>query len=249
MYKGAIDKYKKFAPGKKALCFNSNVEHSRAMTAEFNFAGISSRHIDGKTPDHTRAKILSDFAKGEFLVLNNCGVLTTGYDEPSIECIIINRATLSLSLFLQMVGRGSRPYSGKDKFIILDMGSNIFRHGWYEQARAWSLDPPKRKSALDGIAPVKSCPKCEALFNASIMICKYCKYVFPVKEKILAEGTFVELKPKIPIKKLGPEFHKMTEDELFAYAKDRGYKPGWVKKQLALREARTPEASKLPQLL
>ncbi|MFK5283892.1 helicase-related protein, partial [Lacticaseibacillus paracasei] len=75
-----------------------------------------------------RKKILSRFKNGEFLVLNNCGILTTGYDEPTIEVIIVNRATMSLPLWLQMCGRGSRIFPNKKNFMVLDFGKNHDRH-------------------------------------------------------------------------------------------------------------------------
>ena len=70
-------------------------------------------------------------------ILCNVGVLTTGFDEPSIETIILNRATKSLSLYLQMVGRGSRLSENKEKFLVLDLGKNTTRHGAYTDYFDW----------------------------------------------------------------------------------------------------------------
>ena len=101
LYSGVIDNWNKYAVGKKTIVFNVNIEHSIQMTNEFNDAGILSECITSKTPKEERKRILKAFSDGLIPVLNNCGILTTGYDEPTIECVIMNRKTKSLPLWLQ----------------------------------------------------------------------------------------------------------------------------------------------------
>jgi len=146
---GAVENYIRHTPNRKALIFCATVKNSIEITAKFNQAGISAKHIDANTPEQVRAGILADFDRGAFLVLSNVGILTKGYDCPTIEVIILYRATKSLPLFLQMCGRGSRVATGKDKFTILDFGNNVLRHGFWEESRYWSLEnePVKKKSA------------------------------------------------------------------------------------------------------
>jgi superfamily II DNA or RNA helicase len=228
LYEGVIDNYNQFTPGTKAMCFNVNVEHSLRMTEEFNRAGILSYHIDGKTPDKERERIIKRFAEGAFPVLNNVGVLTTGFDEPSIQTIILNRATASLPLFLQMCGRGSRPWDDKTHFNIIDQGSNIFRHGFWEDDRVWELSPQRKKKA-DQAAPIKECQNCHALVHASAKVCKYCQWVFPVKEKELQKAEFTVLeRPNMPKHLQGRKWSDMTVSELVEYAGVKGFKSGWI---------------------
>jgi superfamily II DNA or RNA helicase len=250
LYDGVIDNYIKFTPGTKAIVFNVNVAHSKRMTEEFNRRGILSYHIDGTTPDWMRKQILQDFRDGKFLVLNNCSIFTTGFDEPSIETVIINRKTISLALWLQMCGRGSRLCDeiGKMFFNIIDHGGNVWKHGLWESPRTFSLmsDKPRRTS-LD-VAPVKECPECEEILNASAAKCS-CGYVFPVKESVLIQSEFKELTGAIiatPSSKtykggVTANIWKMSDQEIRAYGAEQGYKPGWADIQIKrVRGIETP---------
>ena len=233
LYDGVIEKFKQFANNKKTIVFNVNVEHSKKMVEQFKLNGYSAKHLDGKTPTKERREILEGFKKGEFQILSNCSVLTTGYDEPSIECVIINRATKSLPLWLQMVGRGSRKFEGKNDFIVIDMGSNVYEHGLWEQERTWELE--KRRKKNTGVAPVKLCPSCEAMNFASARVCHDCETPFPIKKKKLLKAEFIEVKGKNRGARNSINIKTATKEELQKYAKDQGYKPGWVYQQLKIQ--------------
>jgi superfamily II DNA or RNA helicase len=167
LYAGVVEKYNQFGKGTKALVFNINVEHSKKVTQTFLNTGISAAHLDANTPKKERERILKYFSMGRILVLNNVDILTTGFDEWTIETIIINRSTKSLPLYLQMGGRGSRitpeQLKGvkgvlqKEHFNIIDMGGNVHRLGFWEQIREFSL-VHKAKTTIEP-APVKTCPE------------------------------------------------------------------------------------------
>jgi superfamily II DNA or RNA helicase len=247
LYDGVIENYLKFAKGKKAICFNVNVEHSRKMCEAFNEAGIVAEHIDGNTPQHERVEKLYRFKMGYTQVLCNCSILTTGYDEPTIECVIINRATMSLALYLQMCGRGSRLFENKNEFIVIDQGANVYRHGLWDEDREWSLHKKKKKK--DGVTPVKLCPACGLINHASARNCigtkedrelnegetVGCNYEFPIEEKKLKKAEFEEVRKKEKRgARLKPNIKDMNRKELHEYAKSKGYKSGWVHKQIEL---------------
>ena len=81
-------------------------------------------------------------------ILCNVAILTTGFDAPDTETVIMNRATLSMPLWLQCTGRGSRPSKNKQMFKILDLGENAITHGDWCDSRDWKLifeKPPKFK--------------------------------------------------------------------------------------------------------
>lgn len=220
LYDGVITNYRERYAGKKAICFNVNIKHTESMHQAFMDAGIKSACITSKTPDVVRDAILVDFHeyKGEF-VLNNCGVLTTGYDEPTIECVILNRATDSLALYLQMIGRGSRLSSGKEEFGVLDFGGNISRHGLWSQPRTWTLDQNKRKKSdkLD-VFPVKTCPKCSAMLMVLARVCEFCGQEFDMDNKKLVNGVLVEVEPDTITGKLMSE---LTVPELYSLSKQK----------------------------
>lgn len=251
LYDGVITEWQQRAAGLKTIVFNCNIEHSLNMTEQFKSAGIKSYCITSRTPDDERKWILSEFSRGTFPVLNNCGILTTGYDEPSIECVIMNRATMSLPLWLQCCGRGSRTYPNKRKFVLLDFGLNHDRHGLWAADREWSLDPPKKRKSI-GAAPVKSCPECAAMIPASARICQFCSNEFKQSERDLKSGTMVEFIKSPHIGKQVSELSifelstlnsfKSTyiwrvvrsrgTDAIREYARYKGYKYGWIKRQL-----------------
>lgn len=174
--------YQQFCNNEKTLVFNCNVDHSKLVNEYFSNKGVKSKHLDGSMPKKERREILQWFANTTDAVLNNVGVLTTGFDEPSIRNIIVNKSTMSLPLWLQMTGRGSRPAPGKEYFTIVDLGGNALVHGDWSDVRDWEAifkDPVKSNSSSElGIAPTKDCPECQAIIHASASHCKHCGYKY-----------------------------------------------------------------------
>jgi ATP-dependent helicase IRC3 len=116
-----VKSYFEFAQNKKAVVFASGVKHARDLAASFAQKQIPVRVILGDTPDDERKQSLAEFASGAIKVIVNVGVLTEGFDEPSIGAIILARPTRSSLLYTQIVGRGTRLYEGKDNCIIIDI--------------------------------------------------------------------------------------------------------------------------------
>jgi superfamily II DNA or RNA helicase len=189
--KSVVENYKAKIGKGKTLIFNCNIEHSLLVTAEFQSAGYDCRHLDGETEYHLRNEILNWFDVTPDSILCNVGVATTGFDQPDIECIIVNRATASMPLWLQMCGRGSRPTETKNNFTILDLGGNVDVFSYWHSERDWVdiFHNPQKK--IDGVAPVKICPKCSAAIAVRLMQCNYCGYEYPLPE--LVETYFAEL--------------------------------------------------------
>lgn len=210
----------------KTIVFNVNIAHTENMTQAFRKAGISSECVTSNTPKAERDMILSAFRQGAFQVLNNCGILTTGYDEPSIECVVMNRATKSLPLWLQCCGRGSRVIDGvKSEFTVLDFGMNHDQHGLWAEARRWTIAPPRKKA--ERAAPVKECPECQSIVFASARTCRYCGHVFPFDAKELEQGQMVEVGPKTPDDLIGRKISSLTIEELARVQLSKRYKPSF----------------------
>lgn len=106
---------------RKSIVFCINIEHSKDINQLLAKKNISSAHIDGTMSFSQRSAILSAFREGQIKVLCNCQLLTEGFDEPSIDGIILARPTRSRALFTQMVGRGLRIYPGKKNCKIIDV--------------------------------------------------------------------------------------------------------------------------------
>lgn len=189
LYLGVVENYERLAKHKKTIVFSSNVKNSIDLCAEFNEHGYNARHIDANS--NNREDVFEWFDKSTDGILCNCGIATTGFDQPDVECVILYRATTSLTLFLQMVGRGSRITPTKKEFTILDFGNNIKRLGFWENPRIWSL---QKKVKKEGVAPVKFCPGCGAIVGAKVKECEYCGYKWKETEKEIKEREFAELK-------------------------------------------------------
>ena len=116
-----VKAYLEFAPQQKAVVFASGIRHAADLAASFAQKQISVRVVIGSTPDEERAQILADFTSGKVRVIVNVGVLTEGFDEPSIGAIILARPTRSTLLYTQIVGRGTRIFEGKEHCVIIDI--------------------------------------------------------------------------------------------------------------------------------
>lgn len=120
-----LDIYKDFCKKKKTLVFCLNIAHSEKIANLFLDNGIRAMSIHGGLSRTKRQAIIRSFKEGDIDVLCNCQLLTEGFDEPSIEALILSRPTKSRVLYCQMVGRGVRPFKGKKSCLVLDMGDEI----------------------------------------------------------------------------------------------------------------------------
>ncbi|AGC78522.1 superfamily II DNA or RNA helicase [Nonlabens dokdonensis] len=132
-----LQSYNEVAKGKKTLIFNNGIRTSIEVEDTFRRAGIEIRHLDNTNTKEERKEILRWFRNKPDAVLTSVSILTTGFDEPSVECIILNRATKSLTLYYQMIGRGSRILDGKKEFQIIDLGNNVARFGLWNEPVDW----------------------------------------------------------------------------------------------------------------
>ena len=124
-----INNYKLYAGNrKKALALCVDVKHAKDLAGAFIRNGIQAHAIYGAMSDDERASVLADFSKGTCSVLTNCQLLTEGFDEPSIDCVIMGRPTQSASLFTQMIGRGTRTHPLKRNCLVLDFTDNATKH-------------------------------------------------------------------------------------------------------------------------
>jgi superfamily II DNA or RNA helicase len=156
-----IETWQKHAAGKKTVLFAVDVAHSKAIADAYIQAGIPSEHLDGETRTEERKAILERFRTGQTLVLTNCGIVSEGFDLPSIEAIQCVRPTKSLILWLQMVGRALRPAPGKSHAIVIDHSQNWLFHGLPDEERDWSLEP----ASLTNNQWALQCPECSHIFK------------------------------------------------------------------------------------
>ena len=124
-----VSAYEETAKGKKTLIFNNGINTSIQVFHAFKKAGYPIAHLDNTNTRKERDFILKWFHKTPNAIITSVSILTTGFDEPGIEAIILNRATKSLTLYYQMIGRGSRILGSKSTFNVVDLGNNFYRFG------------------------------------------------------------------------------------------------------------------------
>ncbi len=204
---------------KKWLIFTAGIEHAIHTSEILNAMGISCGVVHGGNKNYPmtnteRDATIKAFKAGEIQAITNNNVLTTGFDDPEIDMIIMLRPTASPVLWVQMLGRGTRPLyfpgfnlsikegrfaameeGGKDNCLVLDFAGNTKRLGPIN-------DPviPMKKGKSKGDAPVKECPKCDTYIHASLRFCPECgnEFIFKTKLKITA-GTDELIKGDLPV--------------------------------------------------
>lgn len=133
-----IDAYEELGKGKKTLIFNAGILTSRSVYEAFKSKGYPVRHLDSTFSDKERVETLEWFRKTKDGILASVSILTTGFDEPEVEVIFLNRATKSLTLYHQMIGRGSRVLPNKKTFNIVDLGNNSRRFNLWQYPIDWN---------------------------------------------------------------------------------------------------------------
>lgn len=163
------------AAGRPTVLFAVSLEHSKALIADFEAAGVKAVHVDGSMSRHERERALNAVKSGEAKILSNVGIVTEGWDFPALEVCVLARPTASLSLLMQMWGRVMRPWPGKEA-LVLDHAGNVQRHKvlpWIDIE--WSLEQSKPK--VPGGA-VKNCPACFAVCVGNAQFCPECQHEF-----------------------------------------------------------------------
>lgn len=125
---GVADAYVEHARDKKGIIFTVSIDQAIRTAEELNNRGICAEWISGSIKESEREAILNRLKTGQTQVVVNCMVLTEGFDEPSVDCVVIARPTKSKPLYLQMIGRGSRLAPGKKDCLILDVTGVSKRH-------------------------------------------------------------------------------------------------------------------------
>ena len=234
VYKGLFEDLEKFKYY-KAMIFCSNKEHADKTGAALESLGYkcSVVHTGNKNADMDLHLFKTD---PSISVCVSVGMLTKGFDFPPVDLIILNRATTSLPLYLQMIGRGARKYSGKTKFTVVDYGANYKRFFLWNFDRDWATlwcDKRKKKESM-GLDDLKDCPKCGFVCLRNEVECPDCGHVFLEKPKNNMEVETKLMEVTLKYNHLrGKKLSELNFQELLAYRDYTG------KKKLALRIARS----------
>lgn len=228
-YVGTVDNWERIAKGTKTIVFCCSSEQAIEITKEFCARGYSAKYsLSGNFDDDEkysdeRKQIVQDFAEDKFDILVNVGQMVAGIDVPAIKTCVLCYATMSVTKYLQCLGRASRPHPTKNgEFICLDMGANYERHGMFAQNRKWYLWHDTSKKG--GPAPVKECPTeeggCGRLIPIQTIDCPFCGHHFNNKRELYE----IRLQEIISDAAYGKE----TIEQYVARKKLQGWKNNWI---------------------
>lgn len=165
----------RYGAGRKAmLVFCCGVKHAGMVREALTKGGNEAPVIVGDTPSDERAALIDRFKSGSLKCLVSVGVLTTGFDAPHVDLIVLLRPTQSAGLYCQMVGRGLRIHPSKADCLVLDLAGVITEHGPVD-----AIEIREKKKGKAGDAPVKTCPQCQEILPAAAVICNGCGFEFP----------------------------------------------------------------------
>lgn len=226
----AVKHYQKYAGGERAIVFCVSIKHSEHVVAEYRANGIPAAHVDANTPRHERAQIMEWFRRGDLRVLSNVDLFGEGVDVPDCRVVQMLRPTQSLGLYLQQVGRASRPAPGKSHALILDHAGNVMRHGLPDDDREWTLEGrekgTRRQDSADTI-PVRQCDSCYYIMPSMVRTCPECGKEFLIEGRQVNEvdGELVEIDPaQLRRERAREQSQARTLDDLIDLGRKRGYK-------------------------
>lgn len=167
------------ADRKSWMFFCAGVDHARAMRDVLIERGIEAVSVTGDMPKAEREAAVRDFKAGKIRALTNVNCLSTGFDHPDLDLLVMARPTMSPGLYMQQAGRGLRPKSHGGDCMVLDFAGNVSRHG-----PIIDVQPPRKpKKGEPREAPpvTKECEQCFEIVGAATKKCPACGFVFEVQ--------------------------------------------------------------------
>jgi DNA repair protein RadD len=199
------------------IVFVPGVGTGEALTERLIEAGHKAAQVYGHTPAIERALSIQRFKDGNLRFLVNCGTLTTGFDCPRIDCVVLLRKTMSGALLVQMVGRGLRPSPDHKKdVLLLDYAGNFLEHPPVQE-----IGPPE-KGAEQEKKTHRKCPSCEELVRYGVTHCPQCGHEF-VRDQQAREARFLGLPTEMENERNNPQI--LDFKAFAATAKERGHQP------------------------
>lgn len=223
-----LDAYLAHAKGRRTIVFASTIAHASRLAAEFADAGIRAAAIDSEIDDDERRAKLAMFAAHELDVLVNVAILTEGYDDPSVACVLLARGVGSVAAWLQIVGRALRPCAGKRDALILDLAGSVHEHGLPADDREWSLEGTPI-GLRDTEERIRQCAECGSVFRASEFVdatCPHCGAIARGKPDPKVVRAQLEEIKAARLARLSSSRHVDFLRDKADAARAKGWKPG-----------------------
>jgi superfamily II DNA or RNA helicase len=205
------DEWFRLARDRRTIAFAVSVDHSQHIANVFNERGVNAVSITANIAINVRREYYAQLVAGKIKVISSVGVLSEGFDCPSVDCILMCRPTKSKAFHFQSIGRGLRTAPNKVNCIVLDQSGNIRRHGFVESLTKRGIKLKKGDDGEPGEALMKECgykgtdsegnDGCGCLVLNFKMTCPECGYLFPPKEAIKHIGQLKLLMPDHQLKR------------------------------------------------
>jgi superfamily II DNA or RNA helicase len=223
-----VSDWLQYGERRPTVVFAVSIEHSLRLKQEFCDRGIRAVQVDAESSEAERDAAKAGLVDGSIEVVVNVNLFSTGWDCPEVSCIVFARPTYSLTLYLQMLGRGLRASPGKENCIVLDNAGNVFRHGGPYRLREVSLEKPAKK---------KSKP-----MDQKVCTCEECFFVFdPEENESCPECGWIKPKVVREVKSVAGQLTEYFESEeerakmLFEMMRKEYYRLEWVRKTKKLK--------------
>lgn len=190
------------------LVFAIDIEHAEHIKKKFIEEGIPAGVVHSKM-DGDRTEEIDKFKRGEYRVLVNVEVLTTGFDFPAIDLVVMLRPTQSPIIHVQTVGRGARISDGKDHCLFLDFAGNTERLGPINNVYVKSKNERSKKGV--GAIRTKICPNCQVYIPIQSKICEVCNHKFVIKTKLKSKASHHEIVASSNPPKLEPRWLEVQD--------------------------------------
>lgn len=210
--------YELYCKGLKTMVFTSSTENNAKVLEQFLEKGYNAKLYDSvNDTDLGRKQIVDWFESEPDAILINTGIFTTGFSSNEVQAIIVNRATKSLALWVQINGRGARVSDKiyKDKFICIDLGGNMERFNTFSSdtidwEKIFYNGLGKAKAKQEPIEAVIECSECGGLTSRRALECEVCGHERGQKEKEVNEILSNEIARPIDVP-LPPNAQKIIE--------------------------------------
>lgn len=234
-----VSNWSRLASNRQTIVFTAGVAHSIHLHREFERLGVKAAHIDANTPTDQRARIIERLRNRDLQVITNCMVLTEGFDEPTLDCVVLARPTKNMGLYMQMAGRVLRPADFKTDTLIIDHSGAVYRHGFVEDEIDWGLEEGKlfserERDVRERLYEEKTitCVKCSCVYSGQLQ-CPQCKHVPEQRGEVIdtRHGDLHRVdkaQRKAVHKEWTTEVKRRWYRELLGYAQESRYKKGWA---------------------
>lgn len=233
-----IEEYIKHANGLLTVGFACTVNHAKELSDTFNTNGIPSAVLHGSMLQVDRENTIARFKNGTINVLWTVDVVSEGFDLPECQAVILARPTLSLTIYLQQVGRVLRPKPDGSHAVIIDHALNVAVHGFPCIEREWTLEGNRNKRTKNIKRSCRVCESCGYVNQLQSANCEECNAEFYNPRIVTTRGaTMISVSGGESQQSMGQDYNEYIK--LLHFAAKKGYKEGWAYHKAIERKFKT----------